>query len=234
MNRDITKIRTFKLIVAPTDNCLKLCRYLVANITKINKLGVRVRIEKADLDQQTAESMRRQGITRLPTMISPDGKHYVGIKNIIDLFEKNIRVARDTHRFGPGNSEIGGNPDMAEYWSRELYSGTDNRGYNIPRDDPDEPENENTEIERRMAMYRQNIPRHRGGSTAAPNDTYIDMRGGPAPDTHGNDIPPLPDNIAEPATDFSHSSLILPSTGDPSGDDMDRRMLDAWMSNIEQ
>lgn len=232
----MSQTKIFKLIVQPTDNCLELLRYLDKNITMVNSLGVRIHIEKIskdEFDEDMVETLRTKGITRLPVLLAPDGKMKIGLKQVIDLFEKNINNANNNARTGPiDDAEIGTNPDMTDFWMNELYNGSDKRGRLIPRKDKDEVEEEGGNIEKRLAEYQRNVPKHRRTDNARERD--ID----PAPRTRGRGNyhdEDSEDNIADyedeaPKT-RRDTTTRLESTGDANGDDMDQRMLAAWMDN---
>lgn len=85
--------KTFKLIVQDSDNCIELLRYINRNICDIMKMNVRIRVQKIDpkdIDEEELDYLRKKGITRLPTMVSPDGKLFIGCTQIRSLFEKNM------------------------------------------------------------------------------------------------------------------------------------------------
>lgn len=250
----MSRIKLFKLIVQPTETCLELLRYLHKNIEDVNRLGAGVQIEKVDkgeIDDDLLEIFRKKGITRLPALLAPDGHIFIGLKQVVELFEKNLNNSRTSSRAGPANdpyggpaydAELGSNPDMTNFWMRELYAGCDNRGRMIPRKDKDEGDDEGGDIEKRLSDYRRNVPRHRRTDTGRERD--VD----PAPrnrgrNRHDEDFTDEDDNIAdddeyddEPAAPprrggNGRGAPRLSGTGDVRGDDMDQRMLAAWMDN---
>ena len=234
--------KTFKLIVQVSDNCLDLLRYIDKNISDINSLGVRLHVEKiakSECDDEMIENLRKHGITRLPALISPDNKIFIGIACITNLFEKNLNNIRTGQRVGPikegfnqsaTSAEIGSNPDMTDYWMRELYSGTDENGKLKPRDDPDEAEDESKDYEKKMRDQQKNQPKQRRQGSDRERDVE------PAPRTRRRNYEESDDNIADSDDEYiptrrSNKMPELPSTGDASGDNMDDRMLAAWMEN---
>lgn len=248
----MSQTKTFKLIVTVTDNCLEICRYLDKNIVSVNKLGAKVHIEKiskAEFDESMVESLRKKGITRLPTLVTPDNKLFIGLKSIRDLFEKNLRNMRTGERVGPINefggpaasAEMGSNPDLTEWWTRELFEGYDprRRAY-VPRKDEDENEEENAEqdIQRRLADYNRNVPKHR--RAGAEREREIDFvprqrrRRAPEPDPEDNidsdDDDQYPE-YDEPQQRPTGRATRVSLSGDARGDDMDQRMLAAWLDN---
>lgn len=242
----MSQAKTFKLIVQVSDACLELLRYVNKNIGDVNKLGARVAVEKIsknEMDEDMIEMLRKKGITRLPALIAPDGKVFIGLKKIMDLFEKNLNNARNSERVsasdgydGPAaDSEIGSNPDLNNFWQQELYAGMDRKGKMIPRKDKDEDEGESADIEKRMSDYRRNVPKHRrtGGRERDIEQPTRERR------RHHEDPPSDDDNIADSEDEGGYDepeqpkgrAPRLPSTGDSRGDDMDQRMLAAWMAN---
>lgn len=245
----MNQTKTFKLIVTATDKCLEVLRYLDKNIVPVNKLGVRVQVEKiskAEFDEAMVETLRKKGITRLPTLLAPDGKLFIGIKSIIDLFEKNLRNVRNDERVSPINdpyggpattAEMGSNPDLTDFYMRELYAGCDNRGKMIPRKDKDEGEDEGADIEKRLADYRRNVPHHRRTDTnhdreidRAPRQRSIRDEEDNIADSDEGDGYDEPSPSSRPPGGNRNAPRLSP-TGDACGDDMDRRMLAAWMNN---
>jgi hypothetical protein len=126
---------------------------------------------------------------------------------------------------------------MTDFWMRELYAGCDRQGRMIPRKDKDDAQDEGigADIERRMANYQKNVPRHR----RTDNERNID----PAPRRHRDRAPPPDDdNIAGSSDEDepprrgqrggrrAHTPFAEP-TGDARGDELDQQMLTAWMGN---
>lgn len=243
--------KTFKLIVQTSDTCLDLLRYMNKNITTINQLGVRVAVEKIskqEFDDDMVETLRKKGITRLPALIAPDGKLFIGIKRITDLFDKNLNSARNDSRTNPSGeyggpatgAEMGSNPDLTDFWQAELFAGQDRKGRHIPRKDKDEEEDEAGDIQRRLDDYRRTEPKHRRSDGGRERD--IDP---PVQDRarRGRQVEEEPeDNIADsddegyddPAPPTRRGSVRPPrtsSSGDARGDDMDQRMMAAWLDN---
>ncbi len=236
----------FKVFVRSTPRCLYVLRYLDKNIEMINSLCAGVKIEKLnddEIDEELIDMFQQKKITRLPAMLAPDGKVFIGIKQITDVFDKNLTAARNGERLNPvtggiagdGNTELGTNPDMADFWMREMYAGRDKHGRLIARKDKDEREDESGDLERRMADYNRNVPRHRraggghernidiperGRRATRVDDDYVDNV---ADEEDIEESPPRRANTRAPRT------TNLAATGDVTGDDMDRRMLAAWI-----
>ncbi|SIP86048.1 Hypothetical protein PACV_335 [Pacmanvirus A23] len=234
----MSQTKTFKLIVQVSDNCLDLLRYLDKNINDINKLGVRVQVEKIakdEFDDEMVENLRKRGITRLPALIAPDNKIFIGLASITNLFEKNLNNVRTGQRVGPirggDSSESDSNLDISDYMMKEMYEGTDrSTGKIIVKDDKDELDDEASDIERKMGQYRRNIPKHRQQSSGRERD--ID----PVPRNRNRRRDELEDNIEvddydEPEPPRRGRASAIEPSDDMAGDDMDQRMLSAWMDN---
>lgn len=87
--------RTFKLIVQPDDNSIKVLRYLDNVIVKINQMGVYfkiTRLRNKDLTPSLVQDLARNNISRLPVVITDDGKHWVGFKEIKSKIYSNIKL----------------------------------------------------------------------------------------------------------------------------------------------
>jgi hypothetical protein len=243
--------KTFKLIVTISPKSIQLLRYLNKHISQINTLGAKVHIEKLDkdaFDEDMVSALKRKGITRLPALMSPDGKNFIGLKNITELFDRNLQTLRNSSRIsadldpygGPATgAEMGSNPDMNDFYMRELFNGVDKHGQPIARVDKDEADNEGGDIGDRMRAYERNIPSHRQGNSGRERDidTGPRQRGRtrdeddyerPRGRGRGRDDPD--DNIEDPENTPIRAPR-LPSTGDGGGDAMDRRMMDAWLDN---
>lgn len=210
--------RTLKIIVQTSDNCVQLLRYVDKNIARLNKLGVRIAVEKLSADEQneaTVQMLKKKGITRLPVLVAPDGVVFIGIKKIIELFEENLAVANTAAKVEPADCPS----EVADYMMGAMYAGVDPRtGKRIPRSDKDEPEDDTSiDYDKRMRDYERTMPKHRraNGSVDEPM----------APQREDDDMPPV--TVSKPARVHK-----LSSTGDVSGDQMDQRMLSALMDNI--
>jgi hypothetical protein len=242
-------VRMFKLIVQPTNNCLEVLRYLNRNIRSVNKLGIGVIIEKIDGNEELIEILRKRGITRLPVLLSPDGNNAIGMRQVIDLFEKGIKRipgrarsgAEANDEYDSSNTDFGTNPDLANFWERELYSGRDNKGKMRPRDDPDEEiTGEGGDLEKKLTRYYMNTPKHRRPNYQEPDDDPDPYQPAERPRRTAarqrRDVLPVDepmDNI-EPDDRRSvdtHAPPKLSSTGDDAGDSMDQRMMTAWLNN---
>lgn len=221
---------------------LELLKYVNRNIADIHRTGITVvveRISAEELDEDTINMMRKKGVKRLPAIISPDGKPHVGLENITNLLGGGVRRAQLSDKLsGSDNAEFGSNPDLAEFWSRELFNGVNRRGARIPRKDPDEDEDENDRLEKKLSKYRQNVPRHRvGGADTrrrddSPSPERDDRRERSSRHRRRTRVD---DNIGssdeddndEPAPRRS-SAPARHATGE---DEVDARMLSAWMDN---
>jgi hypothetical protein len=239
-------MKTFKLIVKPSPNCIDLLRYLNKNIKSINKLGVTVRVEKisqSEFNEDMVNALKAKGITRLPTLVAPEGKIFVGLKSITDLFEKNLNNNKRNARLTPGrgpmdpatNAEIGSNPDMSNFWMREMYAGIGKNGKPLARQDKDEPEDESADIQKRIAEYQRNIPaqRRQGNDRERDIDPPPRQRGARRQPLDEDDANPN-DNIADIDPTPVRPRLPALRSGDAQSDDLDQRMLAAWLDNTPE
>jgi len=243
-------MKVFKLIVSVSENSIEILRYLSKNIKDINKMGVRIRIDKIGKNEFTEEvvnSLKKRNIVRLPALIAPEGKIFAGVKSITDLIERNLNNLRSARVSAPApgvvNAELGSNPDLSNFWLREMYAGTAQTGKLIPRTDKEEAQDEGGDIERRMAEARRNIPVHRRpGSDRGEQD--IDLaprtRRRPPPaqqhdENYSNRLAGnTRDNIANDEDDAIAQPINPPrleKTGNARDDDLDQRMLAAWLDN---
>jgi len=183
----------------------------------------------------------------LPALVDPDGNKIIGLKKIVEMFERNINkskaeATKSPHGGPAQNSEFGANPDLNDFYMQELFSGRDpNTGKLVARKDKEEAEDENVgqDMQRRMAEYGQAAPAHRRGDTGRGRrtdhdhdnnyDDPDDNRAAPQRNAR-NDYPD--DNIADTPPPRNRDRMTTQNTGPPQGeDDMDQRMLDAYMTN---
>lgn len=232
------QIKIFKLIVQPSINCMELLRYLNKNIEEVNVLGVGIKIEKisGEIDDDTAEVFRQKGITRLPALIAPEGKVFIGLQQVIGLFEKNLtRVKNMARASGYGTAEIdspeyGGGTDVASYMQREIFAGVerDGKGRLIQQKDKDMTPDESDDFQKKMSAFNR-VTKHR-----RQTDDEQDLDD-PMPRTRRTSTPVQDDedNIAddEPAPKNNIRAPRQTSSGDGRADDMDKRMMDAWLDN---
>ncbi len=244
--------KVFRLIVQPTENCMESLRYLNKNILAINSLGAKVVIEKItkdEFDDELVETFRKRGINRLPALIAPDGSPFIGLKQVIDLFEKNLTATRNGNRIGAvsgdgssginygdpaTDSEMGSNPDMTDFWMNELYAGTDKRGRNVPRKDKDEDsEDDGADIGRRLAEYERKVPKHRRmGARERDITPATRSTRRQAQESESEDEDNIASEEEEPRPSRGgHKATPRYSGSADGGDAMDQRMLAAWMDN---
>lgn len=214
----------YTIIVQTSASCKDLLHYVNKNIAHINSMGVRIRCEKisrGDFDEGLVEKLRRKGITRLPALITANGQPMVGLKRIIDSFENGINGRQQDERLGlqhDGAGEFGTNPDMTSFWMKELFAGSNEKGL-IPRKDDEEDQDRRAgdEMQRRLADYQRKIPGHRQPSDAV--DTFETPKRRPRNDYEDN----IADEPPRPPTG--------PTVGIGGADDVDAKMLAAWLDN---
>jgi hypothetical protein len=224
-------MKAFRLIVKPGKNSLDILRYVSKNIAGLNRAGIRIKIEKINTSEFTEEvvnSLKKQGVNRLPVLIGPDGKTYVGINAIKRFCDGHLAAPAARPRQAPASwaADFGTNSDLSSFWMNEMCSGTKN-GKLIPRTGDDEGVDEGRDLEQRMAeARRQPPPRQR-----RPQATDF------APDSppQRRNTYPSGDNIA-PEQDFgetAHVPIRAPMLGGGGGGDdaMDQKMLAAWIDN---
>lgn len=257
--------QNYKLIVQTSKNSKAIMRYLDKNINSINRVGVLLHIDKIsaeEMTEETAEAFRKKKIMRFPALLGPDNAKYIGINDIIELFESKIDMTKAKTRSeyntysDSNNGTTGGSGNMLDdFYAREMFN--DDK---TPKTDAEEDTmNEGgANIERRMAEYERNKPKHHtpgGGEvninrTRAPreaatpnynnygNDNRNDNRASTRPQKNA-----LANNIAhDEYNDYDidydneyNTPVNLPPlsrTDDAAGDDMDQRIADAWMNNL--
>jgi hypothetical protein len=162
----------FKVIVQPSRNCLELLEYINNNIQSINKMGIWLQVEKVTRDDMTddlVEIFRKNGITRLPVMFSPDGRSFIGTSKIRDIFERNITTMRVSDKLGMGINQPQAT-DLESFWQNEMFQQGENGKY-IPRDDVD-PDNDgslsDTIIHKKESEYKKRTKSKQKGKRGAP------------------------------------------------------------------
>lgn len=226
--------QVFKLIVQNSETCLNILKYIDKNIHHVNSLGVKISIDKIDkngIDEDMIDILQQKGISRLPTLIAPDGKIFTGFKNIIELFEKNLNKAKNHDRvsgseYEYSNKDVGTCPDLNDFWTRELYEDADEHGNLKARKDSEETEDSNVknDISRKMASYEKKIPKHRLASSGRTgrDESQVGRR---------HSIDDEDDNIGH-EEDIAITKNIETKRPRGSGEEaMDQRMLAAWMEN---
>lgn len=247
--------KNFKLIVQYTVSCLEILKYLDKHINKINNLGAIVHIKKVDanIDDALADMFRRKGITRLPALIAPDGTLFIGIKQVFELFEKNLKFASGSRTARPmgnsGNTNYddkdddddngGGGGAGGEYlnnfYEKELFSNEGNGRY-VPRMDDEEDENEQNDIQRKMSDYNRSIKptsKNEGKErNIGQNNRNKKQRAQPVDDISEEDnITYEGYNEPVPPKRKSLGGVKFTPTGDKD-DDMDQRMISAYLEKV--
>ena len=233
----ISVMKTAKLIVRCTENCLEILRYLNEIIVQVNEMGMRVEIERidnADMTDDMVQSLKRAGIRALPALvISGMAKPYIGVGEIKGLFEKNLAKLNNGKRIAVGG--MGMDPDapptdLDDYWTREMTAGMKKgpKG-KVEFNDNDGPVGEGQDFEKKMAEYRKKIPAHRQGGRAQEQEQEHEQSPPPRrrrePEPEETTPPPRRRGAAPPQRDNIDRSA---TTGD---DDTDRKMMNAWMEN---
>jgi hypothetical protein len=181
------------------------------------------------MDEDYVDMCRKKGINRLPALIDPEGKTFVGLRQITELFEKNLNRGRASARLDP-ISDAGDGGGLADFWKREMYN-SDKNGNMVPRKDEEETDDESAAIERSMASYRKNTPmHHRGGEERDVEQprrrerARYDRADDNIADESEDEAPPPPRNRAR-----TNTPRLAPS--EDGRDDLDQQMLTAWMEN---
>ena len=230
----MNRMAKYKLLVQSDNTCMELLRYLNKNIITINEMGVVITIEKIasdDIDEELIDSLRRHGITRLPTLIDNNNKKIIGIKKILELFERNISKMKTSTIVNPSARQLG-STDLEDFYNREMMT-TDDSGKNVPRTDGDDGagESQGINFDKEMTKFMSRVPKGRasradnqlsggsGGGNTAPRRNPADNI---ATDDYDDDYDNLPPVI-------NNHDVIMPSE-DTGGDEMDRRMLDAYLT----
>lgn len=215
---------TLRLFVIPSKNCIELLTYLVDHITDVNSMGVKIKVTKLGGSvgkEKTSKICKAAGIKRLPALLTPDKTLIVGKDKIIELINSNI------NRQKIPDADIGTNEDMADFWNRELYSGTniDPNG-KIARTDDEEETDDIGDINKKMSEYRTRQPKHRGMPMGDEDDDDNGNDNGRAGGGHRDDPG---DNIAPP----EGKQRVAPGNrkGAMTPDAMDAMMLAAFMDN---
>ena len=100
----IMEHRVFKLIVRIDGNSAKVLRYIDTVIETVNQTGVRfkiIKLKKSDMTKALVQKLESENITRLPAVITDDGKQWIGYKTIRDKIQVNVDL------FNQNNARIG-------------------------------------------------------------------------------------------------------------------------------
>ena len=234
---------TLRIIVKGSPMGFRLLQYIDSRIEDINECGSFVVIEKItndDLDARMVEHLCKRGITNLPALILPNGTIKMGVDNIRELFEHSLRQRNLNQRFparAPRRAEAD-DPYQA-YQEQHMF-------------EPDEPQRgsknrygdfaEETEadLDVRMREYMEKTkkpaPPGRARSSIAAPPTPRRRRAQPVR-THA--VEPM-DNYEDDLDDNVQQDVDTPQTsndirssidGAESYDDLDRKMMHAWVNN---
>lgn len=213
-----------KLIVSNSDCCREILIFIDSKIDGIKHLGVDVAIEKIDeYDEELIEYLRKKGIPRLPALLTPDGAVFIGIIAIKNVFSKNLKTSSIKSRFNPepeGSENLG----LSDYWASQMY---DRAGR--PREDGEEDKDAAPDYSARCAAFKSGSAR---GVPEKDNHETRDTR-------ETRDIPRGPrrapineeDNIESPEYDRRSIRQAVQNTGGGGDDDLDQKMMEAWMEN---
>jgi hypothetical protein len=144
-----------KIILTPSKNTTALLRYIDDNIGTIKRMGVVIRFEKISKKEMTEDmltTLRNNGITRLPAMIIPGGRRFIGVNEIIKELNSNVQSQHITERVAMPSS------DVTSFWQSELFAEKD--GAIVPRTDAEPDDEDRSNIDRKLAAARAGAPAH--------------------------------------------------------------------------
>jgi hypothetical protein len=250
-------MKTFKLIVTVSDNSIAILKYVSQIVKEINNMGVRVQVEKIsrdEFDEEMVDILRRRGIVSLPVLIAPDGVKFTGVREITNLFERNLKTVKTSSRVAPASTS-----DLNDYWMQQMKpDANESKGGGDNNDELDEK----IDFDSRMRAYQSRVPKHRGGGSqteaniepaARPkrgqrqppeggsrvDASRVGSRGGGgrgiADDAPSDNIDEdYPDYDLTPNTPIRGMNINLPADPeDASGGEMDRKMLEALMDKFD-
>jgi len=153
-----------RLIVQNKQNSIIVLLYVKKSIKQLNKIGIYFEIEKIsdiDVDKELMIFLERQGITRLPSLITKTGKIIIG-KEIITFLEKKIKMSKlslNTVNMGKNSQKSTKQPQIAKsnvenFWMNELFNV--DGGKIIPKKDEDEcVGEEKVKFDQKMVDYEK-------------------------------------------------------------------------------
>lgn len=108
------------IYLQPSDNSLKIAKFVKNNIDNIRRAGVRVRMEKVpkDTSSYTFKKLEERGINRLPALVSGEVTR-VGYDSIVDWFTA-MRPAAPAAAMRPTRTDA-----SIESFMRSAVSGDD-------------------------------------------------------------------------------------------------------------
>ena len=240
----------YKLYVQPSEACVEVLKYVDKKVGEINRIGALVNVINVikSVDPAVKQDLERLRIKRFPALVSPRGECMLGFKQIVDMFENNLggrpkradnmAVTDDYVNDPAAHTDIGNDPDLSRFWAAEMFQGVDRRGRVIARKDEEEDDQDENDrdIDRRMRAYQRKIPKQRRQSSGrrtpatrrtprgrhqAESDSDSDNVGGDNESDEGGEV-------ERPKQ--RKRSVIRPSE-DAKGDEMDERMMNAWLDN---
>jgi hypothetical protein len=167
----------FKLFISSHDRCsLYTLRYILQNIDIINDMGVHlsiVKLTEQDKDEEMIHKLGQKGIHNLPALLSHDDKVFEGLNKIQNLFNNNIHRFKKVQMVSTmdetaGEYEptvYGNNPDLSNFYQSVIDQGEDTDKCSEDAQD---------DIQKKMAAYQRNVPKHR--TTVGASKALVDER----------------------------------------------------------
>jgi hypothetical protein len=177
-------------------------------------LGINLRCEKikrSDLDEDMVALLNRYHITSLPTLKTNDGSLFIGVREIVAMFEKNAKTTTYENKLTANPNLIG--DATSDFWNQELF-GNDGR----PREDQEE--DENADMNKKISSAQRNT---KNNQISPSNRRFQDFNDKVLGSSNPNNPNNRHDNIDEPQMQGFQSSK-----GDADDD-----MLQAWKDRTE-
>lgn len=140
------------LYVKPNEQCLDLLQRVDEQVDGLLRSGMRVRVVlvRGNPDKRTLSMVKKDKVSAIPTLVSPDGTKHVGVNNI-----KKALAGGPSARSGPRDSSARDDGDSYESFARGLmFEG------GVPRTDPEEDE-DRIDYKKLAARDAKKQPKHR-------------------------------------------------------------------------
>jgi len=250
-----------KVLINNSGASVTLLQFIKKHLPEFKEMNVVFKFRKIlpdECNEELVSALSRKGINRLPTLITPGGKSFVGNNAILALLNKNLNTYRassytkDIPHTKP-SAKFEGGGELESYWNRMIAAGDE-------RDDESMGENGSGQFDKRVGEQNRmrderygkkdnksdshaNVPKRAGPPTRRPP---TNNRGRSDDDEERYSRDPqdydetLNDNITNSKDDAMAYDKFMPAVGNLDstlrnfnmGDGDDNRMMSALLNNL--
>lgn len=215
---------TYKLYVMSSKHGVEILKYIASRKADFRSGNIKIIAKKVTTELN--ESLRGQGITKLPCLVGGGAKHY-GVVAIRRVLEAELKAPA---RRPPGGKN---NDDLSSYWNKTINSGVKRDKDKLTvEQESDEEEDDFKDIERKMAEYNRNPPEHR----RPPRETQPNQRNKNKKKSQRKPEPPPQESEEEPDWDDDQGPSEHPkrplNNNVETEESVNDMMMDWWRQNM--